>query len=186
MRLRFGEEEWLHVLMAVRIAQKVLTKGEYYTPAYDHACGYRIIGELMRLIKIDPNAPQVATKIDALALLDAMPAPKPAPGDEVVARAGVPEPSAPGDAPFNGLDIKTPEPAQATPVAEGIERRLAALEAAVNQALQGLTQSHEDIGKLTDAHNTLAQSVHERFLAVDEYVYAIEDKLAAFKKGRAG
>lgn len=64
MRLKFAAKEWMHVLLAVRIAQKVLTSGEYKDSTWDPKTGRQMEDELMALIRRNPNHPQVATKID--------------------------------------------------------------------------------------------------------------------------
>lgn len=74
MRLKFDAQDWKHVLMAVRIAQKVLTSGEHKTSSWETQRGRHILDELSLLIKTGPNpAPQVATKIDLSHLGGMMP-----------------------------------------------------------------------------------------------------------------
>jgi len=65
MRLQFDKDDWLHVLMAVRAAQKVYTKGELKTAAWEVRRGKRLEHELMKLVKYDEGrTPQIATKIN--------------------------------------------------------------------------------------------------------------------------
>lgn len=68
MHLKLDGQDWLQVLMAVRHAQKCLSQGPDGTAAWDTQRGTRVIQELTFLIRRNPGAPVVATKIDLSAM----------------------------------------------------------------------------------------------------------------------
>lgn len=185
MRLRFGQKEWLHVLMAVQVAQKVLTdkSNALYTSAWDTSAGRYVGEELHRLVSRSPNAPQIATKLDFSKVVDMLPD-----------RFEIGEPRAPG-------------------ASNATERRLAALEASVKD-LYALSAANTDAPQTSSRLNWLEKQVsdvtdnvlrlmqpkceegygaaftehkghvHQRFLKVFDFIARVEDRLLALERRR--
>lgn len=169
MRLKFGEQEWLHVIMAVRISQKVLTRGEHKTAAWNTATGRYILEELTRLVKRAPAAPQIATKIDLREVMGMMPDNDPAP---VVACSG----PSPGEAASAGIDPKTAKRLDA------LEVQVIELMTQASQAAQVKTPSEDDATR--GYAQELRDFVNEENVKVFEFLGRLEDRIIALERRR--
>jgi len=172
MRLDFVKEDWLHIVMAVRIAQKVLTQGEYKTQAWDRRRGSHIIGQLLRLVKQEGHVPQVATKIELSHLLNMLPENTETP---LVASSTTLPPAPPAPPPPPPPAV--PDPAQAQRL-DDLERQVIALMLQVEAKPQPAASAQQD------EVAGLREYINDQNVRIFTYLDQLEDRLRALEAKR--